>query len=351
MTKNTEIAEKGSGEAIGNTEKHCYVCWENSNEGDLGELHRDCGCRGENGHVHMSCLITAKKASSNALEPLTRSWLKCNQCQVPYADPTKQELIRAMDPDTSLRKRLLCTCLNLLGKLPGLIRLYTLLPIYIGIYALFYVMASGAVVLLPPHVKQLYQTSSLESRVTCALFFVALLWKYRHPLCSFLRSLAREVGRRIGREIYFNFWFAVEGLGANNLSTLTKVCTFAGLVAIGYLRIRDRGTFDFPFHIKPRARPEESRFRNMVRYLFFYARETGYWAIFDTYQTSIAILFLLGWAIYLLMVGGIIGISLALYEHINDETIMNSAFVTDHVLPFINGECNILDAFRQAIGE
>lgn len=34
---------------------------------------------------------------------------------------------------------------------------------------------------------------------------------------------ARQLARRAGREVYFNFWFAAEGVGANNLSTWTKL--------------------------------------------------------------------------------------------------------------------------------
>ena len=191
----------------------------------------------------------------------------------------------------------------------------------------------------------------MASRGICALLVVAICWKYRLQIYSFLRLFAKERGRRFCRQIYFNFWFAAEGLGANNLSTSTKIGVFGTLVAIGYLRIRDRGTFDFPFHGRPRVRQDDSRFRKMIRLLSFYTRETGYWAVFDTYQTAIGILFLAGWAMYLLMVAGSIVVSLSLYEQIRGEPFMNSAFVTDRIQPLIEGDCDILDIFRRDIGE
>ena len=336
MTENTEIAEKGSDEAMSNTENYCYVCWENSNEGDLGELHRDCGCRGENGHVHMSCLITAKKASDNALGPLTRSWLKCNQCQVPYTDPSKRELIRAMDGDNPMRDRVCSTFVNLIGKMPWLISVYTCLTIYLTLYVLVCVLVGNAIMLLGPYVKRLHQTSSLESQVSCALLVGAICWKLRHPLYSFLRMYARQLARRAGREVYFNFWFAAEGVGANNLSTWTKVGAFAALVAMGYLRIRDRGTFDFPFHGRPRPHREESRLRKMTKYLSFYTKEIGFWAIFDTYWTSVTILFLIGWAAYLVIVQRIVVVSLLTYENIYGETLLDTLmpFFDNRVVPW-----------------
>lgn len=352
MTENNEIAENGSDEAM-KTENHCYVCWENSNEGELGELHRDCGCRGENGHVHMSCLITAKKAGGNVLE--TRSWLKCNQCQVPYADPTKRELIRAMDGDNPLRDRVCSTFVNLIGELPWLARVYTCLTIYLALYALACVLVVGTIVLLGPYVKRLYQTSSLEFRIICALLVGALCWKFRHPLYSFLRMYARQLARRAGREVYFNFFFAAEGLGANNLSTWTKVGAFAALVAIGYLRIRDRGTFDHPFHGSPRPHLDESRLRKMTKYLSFYTKEIGYWAIFDTYWTAVTILFLIGWAAYVFIVQRIIAVSLLTYENIYGETLLGSLkpFFDNHIVPWFKWvlQFPILDDFWLELDE
>ena len=152
----------------------------------------------------------------------------------------------------------------------------------------------------------------------------AICWKLRHPLYSFLRMYARQLARRAGREVYFNFWFAAEGVGANNLSTWTKVGAFAALVAMGYLRIRDRGTFDFPFHGRPRPHREESRLRKMTKYLSFYTKEIGFWAIFDTYWTSVTFLFLIGWAAYLFIVQRIVVVSLLTYENIYGETLLDT---------------------------
>ena len=123
-----------NGEVVGG-EKHCYICWEAANENDKGELHRDCGCRGDNGHCHLPCLITAKKASSNALEPLTRSWLKCNQCQALYADPTKRELTRAMNGGHSLAKRVLSDRTE--SRLRKAARFVTFYAREVGFWALF----------------------------------------------------------------------------------------------------------------------------------------------------------------------------------------------------------------------
>ena len=163
----------GSDEGVG-AEKHCYICWEATNESDKGDLHRDCECRGDNGHCHISCLITAKKASSNALEPLTRYWLKCNQCQALYADPTKRELIRAMNGGQPLAKRMLSTFINLLWKFPGLMWRYTILTLYVGLLVAVYVFIVASIILLFPSAKRLYRTSAVETRLICAVIILAI---------------------------------------------------------------------------------------------------------------------------------------------------------------------------------
>ena len=114
-----------------------------------------------NGHCHISCLITAKKASSNALEPLTRYWLKCNQCQALYADPTKRELYRAMNGGQWVAKRMLSTFINLLWKFPGLMWRYTILTLYVGLLVAVYVFIVASIILLFPSAKRLYRTSAV----------------------------------------------------------------------------------------------------------------------------------------------------------------------------------------------
>ena len=336
MAGNTENSKNGSDEAKGTNEKHCYICWDDSNDGELGELRRDCGCRGENGYAHLPCLITAKNASAKSLDPLTRSWLKCNQCQVPYADPTKSYLSRELEGENSLLDRVGTVVINLLEQMPSLIRMYTALTICMAFYFLIGVLIGVAITLLGPYVKRLYQESSLESRVICALLVGTICWKFRHPLYSFIRMCARELARRAGREVYFNFWFAAEGIGANNLSVWTKLGAFATLVGIGYLRIRDRGTFDFPFHGRPRRHQDESRLQKMTKYLTFYTKEMGYWAIFDTYWTVVAVLFLVGWAAYLFIVQRVIAVSLLTYENIQGERVLDTLqpFFEDSVIPW-----------------
>ena len=290
--------DAGSGEVVG-AEKHCYICWEAANENGKGELHRDCACRGDNGHCHLPCLITAKKASNNALEPLTRSWLKCNQCQDLYADPTKRELIRAMNGGQSLAKRLLSTFINLLWRLPWLIWHYTVLTLYGTLMVTIYLFIGASIILMFPSAKRLYRTSAVETRLTCAVVILFIIWKYRHGVVQRIKLLGRLIVHRIGREVYFNFWFAAEGIGANGLSVALKSCAFAALALLGYLRIRQRGTFDYPFHARPRVDRTESRFRKASRFVSFYAREVGFWALFDAYYTAYALLFLAGWAAYI----------------------------------------------------
>ena len=223
-----------------------------------------------NGHCHISCLITAKKASSNALEPLTRYWLKCNQCQALYADPTKRELYRAMNGGQWVAKRMLSTFINLLWKFPGLMWRYTILTLYVALLVVIYLIIIGSIILLFPSAKRLYRTSAVETRLICTVVILAISSCYRHRLLSHFRWLARNIIQRIGREIYFNFWFAAEGIGANGLSIASKICAFAALAVLGCLRIKQRGTFDYPFHgVRPRIDRAESPFRKASRFVSF----------------------------------------------------------------------------------
>jgi len=336
-------------EASNDAEKHCYICWEAANVNDLGELHRNCGCRGENGHAHIPCLVTAKKASSNALGPLTRSWLKCNQCQALYADPTKRELIREMNGGESLSKRLLSTFINLIRRLPGLLWLYTVLTAYVVIVLAIYAFVVAAIVLLGPYAQRLYRTSAIETRLICALIILTVSWKYRHKLYRFLRWWARDLARRIGREVYFNFWFAAEGIGANNLSISSKLCAFVALLLCGYLRIRDRGTFDYPFHGRPHFRAG-SRLRKAAQYLVFYISEIGYWATFDAYYSTIALIFLAGWAVYIFTI-----VTALKYftEKLTGEPLMDHLehLFDRHAMPWVElgWKSHVFDDFKQEV--
>ena len=199
-----------------------------------------------------------------------------------------------------LAKRMLSTFINLLWKFPGLLWRYTILTLYVALFVVIYLIIIGSVVLLFPSAKRLYRTSAVETRLICAVIILAISLRYRQRLFSHFRLLARSIVQRIGREIYFNFWFAAEGIGANGLSIASKICAFAALAVLGYLRIKERGTFDYPFHgTRPRIDRAGSRLRNASRFVSFYAGEVGFWALFDAYYTAHGLLFLAGWAAYI----------------------------------------------------
>ena len=74
----------------------------------------------------------------------------------------------------------------------------------------------------------------------------------------------------------------------------------------------------------------------MTKYLSFYTKEIGYWAIFDTYWTAVTILFLIGWAAYVFIVQRIIAVSLLTYENIYGETLLETLkpFFDNHIVPW-----------------
>lgn len=74
----------------------------------------------------------------------------------------------------------------------------------------------------------------------------------------------------------------------------------------------------------------------MTKYLSFYTKEIGFWAIFDTYWTSVTILFLIGWAAYLFIVQRIVVVSLLTYENIYGETLLDTLmpFFDNRVVPW-----------------